>query len=203
LWLRRSQSGAMRAGQHPDAGDKIYAAFAAKPIVARLLVLLRTHRPPIETTAPVRRTTSAPTFVSLYLHQRTSGPVLFVVMIAVALLTTTGTIAIPTFWIYVAIDAFAFVLPLAIVDPSLLQERVRPGGKRVPIAQHVFIQVLYAHWVVIGLDRGRFHWSDTVPVWRQAVTFAVLAAALRSCFGQRRSIASFLRWRSGPTAVYT
>jgi len=57
--------------------------------------------------------------------------VLFVVMIAVALFASAGTIAIPGFWIYVAIYTFVFVLSLVIPDPALLEERMRPGGKRV------------------------------------------------------------------------
>jgi protein-S-isoprenylcysteine O-methyltransferase Ste14 len=103
--------------------------------------------------------------------------VLFVVMIAVALFASAGTIAIPGFWIYLAIYAFVFVLSLAILDPALLEERMRPGGKRVPVALRVFTVILFVHWIVAGLDCGRFHWSDTVPVWLQAVALAVTAAA--------------------------
>jgi hypothetical protein len=25
------------------------------------------------------------------------------------------------------------------------------------------------HWIIAGLDRGRFHWSDDVPGWPQGV----------------------------------
>src|SRR5262249_60503893 len=103
--------------------------------------------------------------------------VLFVVMTAVALFASAGTIAIPGFWIYVTIYAFVFMLSLAILDPGLLEERMRPGGKRLTVALHVFTVILFVHWIVAGLDRGRFHWSDTVPVWLQAVALAVIAAA--------------------------
>jgi len=61
--------------------------------------------------------------------------VLFVVMVAVTRFASAGTIATPGFWIYVAIYAFAFALSFAIVDPSLLRERVRPGGKLVPVME--------------------------------------------------------------------
>jgi protein-S-isoprenylcysteine O-methyltransferase Ste14 len=32
------------------------------------------------------------------------------------------------------------------------------------------------HWVIAGLDRGRYHWSDSVPDWLQAVGLVATAA---------------------------
>jgi hypothetical protein len=43
---------------------------------------------------------------------------------------------------------------------------MQPGGK--PPLALVFSLVLFVHWIVAGLDRGRFHWSDNVPGWLQA-----------------------------------
>jgi protein-S-isoprenylcysteine O-methyltransferase Ste14 len=103
--------------------------------------------------------------------------VLFVVLIAVALFASAGTVAIAGFWIYVAIYALAFVVSFAILDPDLLRERMRPGGPRPPVVLRVFTVILFAHWIVAGLDRGRFHWSDTVPVWLQAAAFIVTMAS--------------------------
>ncbi len=102
--------------------------------------------------------------------------VLFIVLTAVALFASAGTIALPGFWLYLAIYAFVFLLSFAILDPDLLRERMRPGGKRPPAALRLFAIVLFAHWIVAGLDRGRFHWSDTVPVWLQAAGLIVTAA---------------------------
>jgi protein-S-isoprenylcysteine O-methyltransferase Ste14 len=103
--------------------------------------------------------------------------VLFVVLIAVALFASAGTVAIAGFWIYVAIYALAFVVSFAILDPDLLRERMRPGGQRPPVVLRVFTVVLFVHWIVAGLDRGRFHWSDTVPVWLQAAAFIATVAS--------------------------
>ena len=33
------------------------------------------------------------------------------------------------------------------------------------------------HWIVAGLDRGRFHWSDNVPDWPQAICLFTLGSA--------------------------
>ena len=101
---------------------------------------------------------------------------LFLVPTAVTLFGSAGTLAIVGFWIYIAIYAAAFVVSLLILDPDLLRERMRPGGKRVPLTLHLVTVVLFIHWIIAGLDRGRFHWSDTVPVWLQAAALIVIAA---------------------------
>jgi hypothetical protein len=93
--------------------------------------------------------------VSAYLK---SG--LFVVAAAAALFATAGTIAIASFWIYLAILAVVIIVSLAALDPDLLRERMRPGGKKSPLSLRIFSLVLFVHWIVAGLDRGRFHWSD-------------------------------------------
>ena len=94
---------------------------------------------------------------------------LFVVAAAIALFAAAGTVAIPSFWAYLAIFAVVMIISFAALDPDLLRERMRPGGKKPPLALRVFSLVLFMHWIVAGLDRGRFHWSDDVPGWLQGV----------------------------------
>ena len=43
-------------------------------------------------------------------------------------------------------------------------------------AAPVFRVVLFVHWIVAGLDRGRYHWSDGVPDWLQALGLAAMTA---------------------------
>lgn len=100
----------------------------------------------------------------------------------IALFASAGTFAIPAFWAYLVIFAAVFVASFIWVDPDLARERMRPGGKKPPTALRLFSAVLLGHWVIAGLDRGRFHWSDNVPVWLQALGLAVLAAAYALCF---------------------
>jgi protein-S-isoprenylcysteine O-methyltransferase Ste14 len=59
---------------------------------------------------------------------------------------------------------------------------MRPGGKKPPIALQLFTGVLILHWIVAGLDRGRFHWSDSVPVWLQVAGLIGLAGGYALCF---------------------
>ncbi|UWU94263.1 isoprenylcysteine carboxylmethyltransferase family protein [Bradyrhizobium sp. CB1015] len=87
-----------------------------------------------------------------------------------------GTVAIPDFWAYLAILAAVMIVSFAALDPDLLHERMRPGGKKPPLALRFFSLVLFMHWIVAGLDRGRFHWSDNVPGWLQGVCLFTFAA---------------------------
>jgi protein-S-isoprenylcysteine O-methyltransferase Ste14 len=108
--------------------------------------------------------------------------VLFLVFAAVALFASAGTLAILGFWLYLAIFATIILASLLELDPGLLRERMRPGGKRPPLALRLFTIVLFLHWIVAGLDRGRFHWSDNVPPWAQAAGLIVFAAGFALCF---------------------
>ena len=88
----------------------------------------------------------------------------FLVLAAVALFVSAGTIHVPIFWLYLAILAGVILASLILLDPDLARERMRPAGRRQPLALWLFTVVMILHWVIAGLDRGRFHWSDTVPL---------------------------------------
>jgi hypothetical protein len=102
--------------------------------------------------------------VSAYLQSS-----LFLILAAVALFASAGTVAILGFWLYLSIFAAIILASLPALDPGLLRERMRPGGTRPPLGLRLFTIVLFVHWIVAGLDRGRFHWSDSVPAWLQAL----------------------------------
>jgi protein-S-isoprenylcysteine O-methyltransferase Ste14 len=99
---------------------------------------------------------------------------LFVVLNAVILFAAAGTVQILGFWVYVAIFAAVMVASFAFLDPGLLRERMRPGGQRPPLALRLFTLVLLLHWIVAGLDRGRFHWSDDVAAGYGLALWAML-----------------------------
>jgi protein-S-isoprenylcysteine O-methyltransferase Ste14 len=112
--------------------------------------------------------------------------VVFWILAAVALFASAGTIAIAGFWIYLAIFAATFVASFLGLDPGLLRERMRPGGQKPPVALRLFSLVLFLHWIVAGLDRGRYHWSDTVPARLQAAGLIAVAAGYALCFWAMR-----------------
>jgi protein-S-isoprenylcysteine O-methyltransferase Ste14 len=101
---------------------------------------------------------------------------MFAIM-AIALFASAGTLTLVSFWIYLAIMAAVFIGSFLWVDPDLARERMRPGGQKPPLALRLFTIVLIAHYVVAGLDRGRFHWSDRVPGWLQAAALIAMAAS--------------------------
>ena len=105
----------------------------------------------------------------------------FLLLAGAVLFASAGTLAIPGFWAYLAILAAVFIASFLVLDPDLARERMRPGGKRPPIALWLFSAVMFAHWAIAGLDRGRLHWSDTVPPWLQALGLLALAAAYAFC----------------------
>ena len=105
----------------------------------------------------------------------------FFVLAAVALFGSAGTFGIAVFWIYLAILAAIFAASFLWVDPDLARERMRPGGKKPPLALQLFSGVMVLHWIIAGLDRGRFHWSDTVPPWLQAMGLLALAGSYAFC----------------------
>jgi protein-S-isoprenylcysteine O-methyltransferase Ste14 len=101
---------------------------------------------------------------------------LFVVAAAAALFAAAGTVAVPGFWAYLTILGVVMIVSFAALDPDLLRERMRPGGRKPPPALRVFSLVLFMHWIVAGLDRGRFHWSDDVPGWLQGICLVTVGS---------------------------
>jgi hypothetical protein len=106
---------------------------------------------------------------------------LFVVAAAATLFAAAGTVALPGFWAYLAILAAVMIVSFAVLDPDLLRERMRPGGKKPPFSLRIFLARS-----VHALDRCRARpWP--FPLERQR---ARLAAGLlpvhgrgRLCFG--------------------
>ncbi len=102
---------------------------------------------------------------------------------AVAVLfVSAGSFAILSFWLYLAILGVVFIISFAMLDRGLLEERMRPGGKPIPLGLRLLNVVLFMHWIIAGLDRGRMHWSDTVSPWLQAAGFLIIAAGYALVF---------------------
>lgn len=110
----------------------------------------------------------------------------FVILAAVALFASAGTLAILGFWIYLAVFTAVIVAAFLWLDPGLLRERMRPGGKPPPLGLRIFTAMLFLHWIVAGLDRGRFHWTDTVSAWLQGAGLLLMAASYALVFWAMR-----------------
>ncbi|HKO05812.1 MAG TPA: isoprenylcysteine carboxylmethyltransferase family protein [Candidatus Acidoferrales bacterium] len=85
-------------------------------------------------------------------------------VIALPLFVAAGRLDVPAFWEYLGVF-FVFIAAAAfLLDPDMLKERMRPGGKR-PSAGLFVVMVLYVvQLLAAGLDAGRFHWTPAIPV---------------------------------------
>ncbi|MHB9027626.1 MAG: methyltransferase family protein [Candidatus Latescibacterota bacterium] len=84
---------------------------------------------------------------------------------------------LPFFWGYLEIWLL-FGVVVALI-PNLKLPLVRGG--MVPDGTDGFLRVLIfpvllVHWIIAGLDVGRFHWSDTVFVPLQVIGLVIMAA---------------------------
>jgi len=115
--------------------------------------------------------------VSAYLRA-----VALLICAAAALFVSAGSFAILSFWLYLAILGVVFIISFAMLDRGLLEERMRPGGRPIPLGLRLLNVVLIVHLIIAGLDRGRMHWSDTVSPWLQAAGFLIIAAGYALVF---------------------
>lgn len=107
------------------------------------------------------------------------GGVVVTAVLGAPLFLCAGRWDVVGFWAYVGIWAMASVVGGMVTDPTLARERLRPGSGGKDYLPFVVIPPLWAgQYVVAGLDVGRFHWSDDIPLPVQVIALAALAAAL-------------------------
>jgi len=115
--------------------------------------------------------------VSAYLRA-----VALLICAAAALFASAGSLAILSFWLYLAILGLVFIASFVMLDRGLLQERMRPGGGPIPLGLRLLNGVLLVHWIIAGIDRGHMHLSDTVSPWLQAAGLLIIAAGYALVF---------------------
>jgi protein-S-isoprenylcysteine O-methyltransferase Ste14 len=103
--------------------------------------------------------------------QRKEGKTMFrlnAVVLSFLMPAAVGTIVfasagrwdLPMVWGVLAVLAVFCLAFAASVDRGLVRERVKPGpGSRDRLTRPIGTAMLLAHWVLAGLDVGRFHWS--------------------------------------------
>jgi protein-S-isoprenylcysteine O-methyltransferase Ste14 len=102
----------------------------------------------------------------------------FLVLWGAILFGCAGRIDLPMFWAYLGVWAVSFLVAVPAVDPTLLQERMRPGpGGKDYLTAIVVSPIWLGQCVVAALDVGRYHWSDTVPMAVQVIALIVMAAS--------------------------
>jgi protein-S-isoprenylcysteine O-methyltransferase Ste14 len=85
---------------------------------------------------------------------------------------------LPLFWAYLGIWATGTLATGFVADPGLMKERLRPGpGGKDYLTLLVVTPLWLGQHAVAGLDVGRFHWSDSVPLVLQVLGLLATAAA--------------------------
>jgi protein-S-isoprenylcysteine O-methyltransferase Ste14 len=91
---------------------------------------------------------------------------------------SAGRWDLPGVWGVLGVLALLCVALALSVDRGLVSERVDPGpGNRDRLTRPLGSAMLLAHWVLAGLDVGRFHWS-LVPWEVQLVGLVGYAVAM-------------------------
>ncbi len=98
------------------------------------------------------------------------------VFIGGALFLSAGRLDIPFFWANLLVWGGSMIVMVWIMDLDLMRERSRGGGTQGKLRQVLGLPALASHFIVAGLDVGRFHWSDSMPPGLQVVSLAGIAA---------------------------
>lgn len=101
---------------------------------------------------------------------------------AAVLFVPAGRLDLPMFWAFWLTLCSIGAATLVLVNqksPGLLQERFRPGpGARDPMSRPLLVLLIFGQWSVAGLDVGRYHWSDIIPVGVQITALLVVACGM-------------------------
>lgn len=87
--------------------------------------------------------------------------VMFPAVIGGIIFVSAGRCDFPFVWMILAVMVTWYGLLAAFADAGLMQERQTPGaGNQDRLTRGLGGLLLMAHWVLAGLDIGRFHWSS-------------------------------------------
>src|SRR5262245_25771763 len=87
-------------------------------------------------------------------------PLTFPLGVAAILFIAAGRINLPFVWAVVGLLILFYVGLIWFADPEMMRERLTPGpGSRDQLTRVLGSAVLVIHWILVGLDVGRFHWT--------------------------------------------
>ena len=94
-------------------------------------------------------------------------------------LVSAGRLDLPWVWALMAVHATLLTTGYSLLDPTLGEERVRPGpGATDAPLRRIIACLLVAHLVVVGLDVGRFHWSGHIPLALRLAALVTFACGM-------------------------
>jgi protein-S-isoprenylcysteine O-methyltransferase Ste14 len=103
-----------------------------------------------------------------------------IAMIGVMLFFSAGTWRLPVVWLYLGIDVALALAATILLSADLMRERLRPGQGNLDDLVFILscVLLLPAHWVLAGLDMGRYGWSAPFPKSLQVIGFAGFTASM-------------------------
>jgi protein-S-isoprenylcysteine O-methyltransferase Ste14 len=128
------------------------------------------------------------------------GELQWITFTALALFVSAGRWDLPMLWAYFCVYIGSHLAIRFITfkrDPDLYKERKRPWPgalewDRRLINAYQFIP--FATWGTAGLDAGRLHWSDTVPLGAQIAGLVGLAASFGLVLWAMTTNTFYSRW---------
>jgi hypothetical protein len=100
---------------------------------------------------------------------------------AAILFGAAGRWDLPIFWAYLALLLLTILHVALTADLDLIRERLRPGGEsrdNLRLLRLLALLLLGGHWIIAGLDVGRYHWSDTIPTAARVAGLVGMALAI-------------------------
>jgi protein-S-isoprenylcysteine O-methyltransferase Ste14 len=101
-------------------------------------------------------------------------------LMAACLFGAAGRWDLPFFWWYMGVILIPSLVVTPMVarrTPDLIRERIRPGpGEQDRFSKPALMMGQVSHWVIGGLDAGRFHWSGNFPFGLQVAGLVGLGA---------------------------
>ena len=102
----------------------------------------------------------------------------FLAISAALLFGCAGRSDLPMFWAFLGVWAFSILVAVLVVDPTLIQERLRPGPGGKDYVTAIGSSSLWLGQCLVGaLDVGRYHWSDSVPPAVQMISLVAMAGS--------------------------
>ena len=106
----------------------------------------------------------------------------FDAVLGAVLFVSAGTLAVPMFWLYLAVLTILSLLAVVLVyrrSPDLIKERLHPGeGDRDKAFMGAALPLFVLHLAIAGVDVGRTHWSSSVPLALQVAALVGYAAGM-------------------------
>jgi protein-S-isoprenylcysteine O-methyltransferase Ste14 len=105
--------------------------------------------------------------------------------LALILFTSAGRIDLPWVWALLGIHTLMMTSLALLLPRDLVNERMsamRAGGPPADRAyRRVWLVLILASLVLIGLDTGRFNWTPAAPLWLHLAGLALYVLGLALC----------------------